>query len=55
MEGCRWESQNLQLKEVRCLMKKNKAPGPGGIPIELLKYGGKNVIFFLTDMFNEIF
>jgi hypothetical protein len=35
--------------------KSNKAPGPGGIPIELLKYGRKNIISFLTDMFNEIF
>jgi len=35
--------------------KNNKTPGPGGIPIELLRYGGKNVISFLTDMFNEIF
>lgn len=35
--------------------KSNKAPGPEDIPIELLKYGGKNVISFLTDMFNEIF
>jgi len=26
-----------------------------GIPIELLKYGGKNVIIFLTDMLNKIF
>jgi hypothetical protein len=35
--------------------KRNKAPGSEGIPIELLKYEGKNVISFLTDMFNEIF
>jgi len=35
--------------------KTNKASGSGGIPIELLKYGGKNVVSFLTDMFSEIF
>ena len=35
--------------------KSNKAPGSEGIPIELLKYGGKKAISFLTDMFNEIF
>ena len=35
--------------------KSNKAPGPGDIPIELLKYGGKSVISFLTGVFNEIF
>jgi hypothetical protein len=34
--------------------KSNKAPRPGGIPIELLKYGGKNVITFLMDRFNEM-
>jgi hypothetical protein len=34
--------------------KNNKAAGPGGIPTELLKYGGKNVITFLMDLFNEI-
>jgi hypothetical protein len=33
----------------------NKDPGSRGIPIELLKYGGKIVIIFLTDMFNKIF
>lgn len=35
--------------------KSSKTPGPGGIPIELLKYGGQKAIPFLTDMFNEIF
>jgi hypothetical protein len=34
--------------------KGNKAPEPGGIPKELLRYGGKNLITFLTDGFNEI-
>ena len=33
----------------------NKDPGSRGIPIELLKYGGKNVIVFLIDAFNKIF
>jgi hypothetical protein len=32
----------------------NKAAGPGGIPTELLKYGGKNVITFLRDVFDQI-
>ena len=33
----------------------NKDPGSGVIPIELLKYGGKNVIIFLKDVFNKYF
>jgi hypothetical protein len=45
-------------KEVARVLKCSKSsedPGLGGIPIELLKYGGKHVISFLTDMFNAIF
>jgi len=34
--------------------KGNKASEPGGIPKELLRYGGKNVITFLMNRFNEI-
>jgi hypothetical protein len=35
--------------------RRNKDPGSRGIPIELLKYGGKKVIIFLTETFNKIF
>jgi hypothetical protein len=31
-----------------------ESAGPGGIPTELLKHGGKNVITLLRDMFHEI-
>ena len=34
--------------------KKNKAPGPGGVRVELLKYGGGKVIQYLTNMYNKI-
>ena len=34
--------------------KNNKAPGPGNIRMELLKYGGNNLIKYITKMFNKI-
>jgi hypothetical protein len=34
--------------------KSNKVPWPEGIPIELVKYVGKNVITFLMDRYSEI-
>jgi hypothetical protein len=34
--------------------KTNKAAWSGNIPTELHKYGGKNVVIFLMNMFNEI-
>jgi hypothetical protein len=43
-----------RVERVLKFLKNNKAAGQGGIPTELLKYGGKNEITSLTDMFNEI-
>lgn len=42
------------VERVLKISKGNKAPEPGGVPKELLGYGGKNVITFLMDRFNEI-
>ena len=43
-----------KVKRTLKFSKGSKAPGPGGIPIELVKYGVKNVITFLMDRFNKI-
>lgn len=36
------------------IAKNNKAPGPGNIRMELIKYGGKNLMKFITTIFNKI-
>lgn len=43
-----------EVEEAVRTSKNGKSSGPGMIKIELIKYGGKNVITLLTDMFNQI-
>jgi hypothetical protein len=40
-------------KELRTL-KKRKSPGPGGILNEMLKYGGTELTFHMTQLFQQI-
>lgn len=34
-------------------MKSNRAPGPGGIPIELLKYATEDALEYVKELFND--
>ena len=43
-----------ELLEVVKTLSKNKAPGPDGIPAEVFIHAGKELIFSITDIFNNI-
>lgn len=43
-----------EIKGALKLMKNNKSPGPGGIPIELIKHAPLKAIEILRDIFNKI-
>ncbi len=51
-----WEPEisSFDVKRVLSKAKNNKAPGPGNLRMELLKYGGYNITEYLKNLFNKI-
>ena len=51
MEGCHWEGQNIQLKEVQRLMKKK----PDIIIIEVPFCGKEGILFSLFSVLSSVY
>ena len=59
-DDCNFDGLNVDITEAEVRkalnnLKKGKAPGPDGIPNDLLKITGDNIIYNLVEQFSQIF